>query len=203
MLGLGKYSSFALAWEVAFVYKRTQHNKSIAETSETGLYYVKLCFNKITCLCLCLCMGDSWDCFPRSLLRTRFIYIRRVWFNIHVNRYTFSLSLHCSYIAGRFKIISNAETKGLATFVGTFALPSLIFLSLVELNWNKVNWTFLLAMLISKAFVFFAVLVICLLVTRPLNYSRAGLMAIFCTQSNDFAIGYPIGMRRDLRYSYN
>ncbi|XP_060654780.1 LOW QUALITY PROTEIN: lysosomal cholesterol signaling protein [Drosophila nasuta] len=100
----------------------------------------------------------------------------------------------CGYIAGRFKIISNAETKGLATFVGTFALPSLIFLSLVELNWNAVNWTFLLAMMISKAFVFFAVLVICLLVARPLNYGRAGLMAIFCTQSNDFAIGYPIVM---------
>ncbi|KAH8415724.1 hypothetical protein KR222_010760 [Zaprionus bogoriensis] len=100
----------------------------------------------------------------------------------------------CGYIAGRFKIISNAETKGLATFVGTFALPSLIFLSLVELNWNTVNWTFMLAMLISKAFVFFAVLIVCLLVTRPLNYSRAGLMAIFCTQSNDFAIGYPIVM---------
>ncbi|XP_017861582.1 PREDICTED: integral membrane protein GPR155 isoform X1 [Drosophila arizonae] len=100
----------------------------------------------------------------------------------------------CGYIAGRFKIISNAETKGLATFVGTFALPSLIFLSLVELNWRAVNWTFLLAMLISKAIVFFAVLVICLLVARPLNYARAGLMAIFCTQSNDFAIGYPIVM---------
>ncbi|XP_064541363.1 lysosomal cholesterol signaling protein [Drosophila montana] len=100
----------------------------------------------------------------------------------------------CGYIAGRFKIISNAETKGLATFVGTFALPSLIFLSLVELNWRAVNWTFMLAMLISKAIVFFAVLIICLLVARPLNYARAGLMAIFCTQSNDFAIGYPIVM---------
>ncbi|EDV96194.1 GH16123 [Drosophila grimshawi] len=100
----------------------------------------------------------------------------------------------CGYIAGRFKIISNAETKGLATFVGTFALPSLIFLSLVELNWSAVNWTFLLAMLISKAIVFFAVLIICLLVARPLNYARAGVMAIFCTQSNDFAIGYPIVM---------
>ncbi|ALC42981.1 CG7510 [Drosophila busckii] len=98
----------------------------------------------------------------------------------------------CGYLAGRFKIITNAETKGLGTFVGTFALPSLIFMSLVELNWGAVNWTFLLAMLISKAIVFFAVLIICLLVGRPLNYSRAGLMSIFCTQSNDFAIGYPI-----------
>ncbi|XP_016977975.1 integral membrane protein GPR155 isoform X2 [Drosophila rhopaloa] len=100
----------------------------------------------------------------------------------------------CGYIAGRFKIISNAETKGLGTFVGTFALPSLIFLSLVELNWNAVNWSFLLAMLVSKAVVFFAVLIISLLVARPLNYARGGLMAIFCTQSNDFAIGYPIVM---------
>ncbi|EDX10877.1 integral membrane protein GPR155 isoform X1 [Drosophila simulans] len=100
----------------------------------------------------------------------------------------------CGYIAGRFKIISNAETKGLGTFVGTFALPSLIFLSLVELNWSAVNWSFLLAMLVSKAVVFFAVLIISLLVARPLNYARGGLMAIFCTQSNDFAIGYPIVM---------
>ncbi|XP_011180615.2 integral membrane protein GPR155 [Zeugodacus cucurbitae] len=100
----------------------------------------------------------------------------------------------CGYIAGRFKIISNSETKGLGTFVGTFALPSLIFLSLVELNWNTVNWTFLLAMTLSKSIVFFAVLVISLLITRPLNYARAGLLSIFCTQSNDFAIGYPIVM---------
>ncbi|XP_017059082.1 integral membrane protein GPR155 isoform X2 [Drosophila ficusphila] len=100
----------------------------------------------------------------------------------------------CGYIAGRFKIISNAETKGLGTFVGTFALPSLIFLSLVELNWSAVNWSFLLAMLVSKAVVFFAVLIVSLLVARPLNYARGGLMAIFCTQSNDFAIGYPIVM---------
>ncbi|XP_002021255.2 integral membrane protein GPR155 [Drosophila persimilis] len=100
----------------------------------------------------------------------------------------------CGYIAGRFKIISNAETKGLGTFVGTFALPSLIFLSLVELNWSAVNWSFLLAMLVSKAIVFFSVLIISLLVARPLNYARGGLMAIFCTQSNDFAIGYPIVM---------
>ncbi|KAJ6641073.1 Integral membrane protein, partial [Pseudolycoriella hygida] len=90
------------------------------------------------------------------------------------------------------KIISNAETKGLNTFVGTFALPCLIFLSLVELNWQKVNWKFLAAMLIAKAIVFFAVCIISLLVTKPLNYGRAGILATFCTQSNDFAIGYPI-----------
>lgn len=101
--------------------------------------------------------------------------------------------LLCSYLAGRFKIITKTETKGLSTFVGTFALPSLIFLSLIELKWSAVNWNFLLAMFISKAIVFAIVLVIALLATRPINYARAGLFGIFCTQSNDFAIGYPIG----------
>lgn len=97
-----------------------------------------------------------------------------------------------SYVAGRLKIITNADTKGLNTFVGTFALPSLIFTSLVALDWNTVNWIFLLAILISKCIVFFAVGIVSLLMTRPLNFGRAGILAIFCTQSNDFAIGFPI-----------
>lgn len=99
----------------------------------------------------------------------------------------------CRYLAGRLNIITNTEAKGLNTFVGTFALPSVIFLSLAELNWSTVNWNFLLSILISKTIVFLAVAIISLLVARPVNYGRAGLLAIFCTQSNDFAIGFPIG----------
>lgn len=111
---------------------------------------------------------------------------------------TFPLSLSlpiiaCRYLAGRLNIITNTEAKGLNTFVGTFALPSVIFLSLAELNWSTVNWNFLLSILISKTIVFLAVAIISLLVARPVNYGRAGLLAIFCTQSNDFAIGFPIG----------
>uniref|UniRef100_A0A182JSX1 DEP domain-containing protein n=1 Tax=Anopheles christyi TaxID=43041 RepID=A0A182JSX1_9DIPT len=98
----------------------------------------------------------------------------------------------CGYLAGRLNIISNFEAKGLNTFVGTFALPSVIFLSLAELDWSTVNWNFLLSILIAKTIVFLSVAIISLLVARPVNYGRAGLLAIFCTQSNDFAIGYPI-----------
>lgn len=54
------------------------------------------------------------------------------------------------------------------------------------------NWNFLAAILIAKAVVFFAVIAIALLVIRPKNYGKAGILAIFCTQSNDFAIGYPL-----------
>ncbi|KAG0722565.1 Integral membrane protein GPR155 [Chionoecetes opilio] len=36
------------------------------------------------------------------------------------------------------------------------------------------------------------VVVVTLLVYRPMDTGKAGLYAIFCTQSNDFALGYPI-----------
>lgn len=60
------------------------------------------------------------------------------------------------------------------------------------MKWETVNWKFLLAILISKSIAFFAVLLISLLVVRPLNFGKSGILAIFCTQSNDFAIGFPI-----------
>ena len=33
------------------------------------------------------------------------------------------------FIAGKFSIISDVEAKGLGTFIGTFSLPALIFVS--------------------------------------------------------------------------
>lgn len=97
------------------------------------------------------------------------------------------------YSAGRLNLISETEAKGINTFVGTFSLPSLIFMSLAELDLTSVNWIFLLSVLIAKAIVFVVVIIVTLLVGRPVNYGRAGIFAIFCTQSNDFAVGYPIG----------
>ncbi|XP_042861951.1 integral membrane protein GPR155-like [Penaeus japonicus] len=98
----------------------------------------------------------------------------------------------CGYLAGRGNLISQTESKGLNTFVGTFSLPSLIFMSMAQLDFSSVNWLFLLSICISKATVFFLVILITLLVYRPMDFGRAGLFAIFCTQSNDFALGYPI-----------
>lgn len=99
----------------------------------------------------------------------------------------------CRYFAGRMNLVSETEAKGINTFVGTFSLPSLIFMSIAELNLSKVNWLFLLSILISKTIVFASVIVVTLLVGRPVNFGRSGIFAIFCTQSNDFAVGYPIG----------
>ncbi|CAG9770867.1 unnamed protein product [Ceutorhynchus assimilis] len=96
------------------------------------------------------------------------------------------------YAAGRMNLISETEAKGMNTFVGTFSLPALIFMSLAELDLSSVNWMFLLSILVAKSLVFFTVIIVTLLVGRPVNLGRAGIFAIFCTQSNDFAIGYPI-----------
>ena len=98
----------------------------------------------------------------------------------------------CGYVAGRFDVITKTEANGLNTFVGTFALPSLIFMSLAKLDFSLVNWRFLLAVLLAKSCVFFIVLGVSLVIKRPSNPGCAALFAIFTTQSNDFAIGYPM-----------
>ncbi|NWI84190.1 GP155 protein, partial [Dryoscopus gambensis] len=99
----------------------------------------------------------------------------------------------CGYIAGRANIITSTQAKGLGNFVSRFALPALLFKNMVVLNFSNVNWSFLYSILVAKAAVFFLVCVLTLLVASPENrYSKAGLFPIFATQSNDFALGYPI-----------
>ncbi|KAM6398584.1 lysosomal cholesterol signaling protein isoform 3-T3 [Pluvialis apricaria] len=101
----------------------------------------------------------------------------------------------CGYIAGRANIITTTQAKGLGNFVSRFALPALLFKNMVVLNFSNVNWSFLYSILVAKAAVFFLVCVLTLLVASPENrFSKAGLFPIFATQSNDFALGYPIGI---------
>lgn len=103
------------------------------------------------------------------------------------------MSSFARFFTYRFDFISETESKGLNTFVGTFALPALIFGSLCRLQIQTVNWTFLASITLSKALVFFVVLLVSLLINRR-AVGQAGIHAIFATQSNDFALGYPILM---------
>ncbi|XP_022596091.1 integral membrane protein GPR155 [Seriola dumerili] len=99
----------------------------------------------------------------------------------------------CGYIAGRANIITTTQAKGLGNFVSKFALPALLFKNMVLLDFGNVIWSFLWSILIAKVTVFFIVCVLTLIVASPESrYSKAGLFAIFATQSNDFALGYPI-----------
>lgn len=105
----------------------------------------------------------------------------------------------CGYIAGRANIITSTQAKGLGNFVSKFALPALLFKNMVLLDFGDVIWPFLWSILIAKVCVFFVVCVLTLLVTsRDTRFSKAGLFSIFATQSNDFALGYPIGKCCDI-----
>ncbi|KAL7881832.1 hypothetical protein AOLI_G00086810 [Acnodon oligacanthus] len=99
----------------------------------------------------------------------------------------------CGYAAGRANIITSTQAKGLGNFVSRFALPALLFKNMVLLDFGNVIWPFLWSILVAKLTVFFIVCVLTLLVTsRDNRFSKAGLFSIFATQSNDFALGYPI-----------
>ncbi|KAM4698224.1 lysosomal cholesterol signaling protein [Rhinophrynus dorsalis] len=99
----------------------------------------------------------------------------------------------CGYIAGRANVITATQAKGLGNYVSRFALPALLFKNMVVLDFSDVNWSFLYSILIAKASVFIIVCVLTLLVANPESrFSKAGLFPIFATQSNDFALGYPI-----------
>lgn len=99
----------------------------------------------------------------------------------------------CGYIAGRADIITESQAKGLGNFVSKFALPALLFKNMVLLDFGDVIWAFLWSVLVAKVTVFVIVCVLTLMVASPeCRYSKAGLYAIFATQSNDFALGYPI-----------
>uniref|UniRef100_A0A3Q1HEF1 Integral membrane protein GPR155-like n=1 Tax=Acanthochromis polyacanthus TaxID=80966 RepID=A0A3Q1HEF1_9TELE len=99
----------------------------------------------------------------------------------------------CGYIAGRADIIPESQAKGLGNFVSRFALPALLFKNMVLLDFGNVIWAFLWSVLVTKVTVFVLVCVLTLMVASPESrYSKAGLYAIFATQSNDFALGYPI-----------
>ena len=97
------------------------------------------------------------------------------------------------YCVGRLGYISPTSSKGIGVFVSLVSLPALLFKSMVELDYSQVNWRFLSSILIAKSTVFFSVVLFTLILVRPTNFGKAGIYGIFCSQSNDMALGYPLG----------
>ena len=102
------------------------------------------------------------------------------------------LTIKLGWLAGFYKIIPQEDSKGLNTFVGKFSLPVLIFVSLANLDFSNIDWSFLLAITISKSIIFILAGLVDYVVHSPKDLSRASIFAIFCTQTNDFGMGLPI-----------
>lgn len=96
------------------------------------------------------------------------------------------------YMAGHLEILTKSQAIGLNKFVSTFALPSLLFKNVATVNFSSVNWLFVTSIFISKSVVFVLAIIVTLITIRPTNIGLAALFAIFVSQSNDFALGYPI-----------
>ncbi|XP_054159660.1 integral membrane protein GPR155-like [Oppia nitens] len=95
------------------------------------------------------------------------------------------------YMSCRLELTAVSES-GLSSFVTYFALPALIFKSLSTSDLSDINWYFVISILISKTVIFVLVVIITAVLTKPLNLTKSGLFGIFSTQSNDFALGYPL-----------
>ena len=69
-------------------------------------------------------------------------------------------------------------------------MPSLVFISLATLDFSQINVAFLLGIFISKFVLFFLVMFLVRVSYR--NISTAAMFSMFCTQTNDFAMGLPL-----------
>lgn len=95
------------------------------------------------------------------------------------------------YLSCRFKLVSS-QAKDLNSYLTNLALPMIIFLNIAQMEFRTINLSFLLCVLAAKLLVFLTVTLLTLTISYPTNFGYAGSLAILATQSNDFALGYPL-----------
>lgn len=96
------------------------------------------------------------------------------------------------YMLGKFKVITQQSSGAVGVIAGKIALPALLLLNMATLDLGDINWRFMAGMLLARSLVFVGVFVITLIFTRPVSIGKPAILAIFSTQSNDFALGLPI-----------
>ena len=100
------------------------------------------------------------------------------------------LTIKLGWLAGTFNIIKPPEARGLNIFVGKYSLPSLVFISLATIDFSTVNLAFLLGVFVSKLVIFVLTILSQILISR--DVCQGAMWAMFCTQTNDFAMGLPL-----------
>lgn len=99
------------------------------------------------------------------------------------------------YIFGRTGMYPKEASRNIGRLCSDLLLPVYIFTAMASIDVAPDCWTFLYSVLISKVCIFTLILVLVLLVDRARGHiGRAAISAVFCTQSNDLALGIPIFM---------
>eukprot|EP01083_Nonionella_stella_P024330 67222_1 len=84
------------------------------------------------------------------------------------------------------------NTSSLEIIVGRFALPAIFFSFAAGMNLSSYNWTPLVSMMIAKVImIILCGFIACVARLKPF-FSTWGIMGLFVTQSNDFALGIPV-----------
>ncbi|GFT78812.1 integral membrane protein GPR155 [Nephila pilipes] len=96
------------------------------------------------------------------------------------------------YILGRTKVLKQTEVRGISLFVQYLSLPALIFNTVSTIPFTEVKWTFIASVFVSKTCIFICVALVTMLLTHPHDLGKAGIFALLATQSNDFALGFPL-----------
>ena len=94
------------------------------------------------------------------------------------------------YVTGRLGVISVTEAKGISKFAIYPTLPAFVFRAIATIDFSKIKWMMVLVVTLSKCIVFVGVTIITVLFTRDIG--KAGVYSLFCTVSNDLAMGIPI-----------
>ena len=96
------------------------------------------------------------------------------------------------YMLGKFKVITQQSASAIGVVAGQIALPALLLQNMATLDLSQINWRFMVGMLLARTLVFVGIFVITLIFIRPFDVGKPAILAIFSTQSNDFALGLPI-----------
>jgi hypothetical protein len=97
------------------------------------------------------------------------------------------------FVFGATGLYPTENAGAIGRLCGTLLLPVTVFNAMATLIVTPDAFTFLYAVLICKAGLFVLVLVGLLIFDRSKGViGRAAIWAVFCTQSNDFALGLPI-----------
>ena len=96
------------------------------------------------------------------------------------------------YMLGKCKVITQQSASAIGVVAGQIALPALLLQNMATLDLSQINWRFMVGMLLARTLVFVGVFIITLIFIRPVNVGKPAILAIFSTQSNDFALGLPI-----------
>jgi len=100
------------------------------------------------------------------------------------------------YVSARHLLPPGAQS-GISAFVGTLALPALLFSSIAILQWDAVDWTIVAAVMLAKALTLACCVGVGVLITpRPANAGaeilNGAVLALLAVSSDDLGLGLPV-----------